>query len=737
MDRVKRLFGAHPVLAGLGVLVVVTAGVGALVWNSVFGLESSVVYFGVPDAPTLSAGTDETLYRIDASQSKVTYRVEEKLAGASHTATGTTQGIAGDIALNTANPADSRVGDIVVNVQQLTSDQRLRDERLRHDFLESNDYQTATFSPRRLAGMPMQLEAGTEVSFELSGDLTVKETTKPVTLAATGRLTDDDELHVDATSTVSLAEFGVGPINLVGLATAGDEAELIFELVAVNADDFTDSTRVAAAGVDAPEATGDGPSFAKEVQPILESSCASCHQAGEAGAPFWELERASDATRVADGLALATKSGYMPPFLATDRGVALDHDPRLSDDEIATIGEWAAAGAQLDVPKDSRIDSTGDPLATIDADITLTADAPYQGSTKLTNDYRCLLMDPDVTEPSVVTGYEFVPDQTEFVHHALVYRLRADQREKVDEADADDPGTGYGCFGGIAPDEVVPSPTGDSGTTELITAWAPGQGATSYPEGSGLRMEPGEFFVVQVHYHYVHAAPPDRSELRLEFGDGAAGDYDNVRATTYLAPAEIPCRVEEDGPLCDRRAAMVDLNDRFGSSGPTIANSLNYLCGTTPELLANVDEDGKSFSSCDHYAAGTGEVVAIFGHMHELGETFTMTLNPDTADEQVLLDIDRWDFNWQLSYEPEAQVMVYPGDIIRVECSWDRDLINPASPNRWVSWAEGTEDEMCYSTLTTREGAEVEVPEVDPADASAGLIEPGTQGRDAPDPEGG
>ena len=112
-NKVKGAVGAHPVLAGLGVLVLVCAGVGAFVYNQMFGLQTTVVYFGVPDAPTLTAKPDETLYRIDATKSKITYNVDEKLAGTTHTATGTTRGIAGDIALNTNNPTTSRVGDIV------------------------------------------------------------------------------------------------------------------------------------------------------------------------------------------------------------------------------------------------------------------------------------------------------------------------------------------------------------------------------------------------------------------------------------------------------------------------------------------------------------------------------------------------------------------------------------------------------------------------------------------------
>ena len=47
-------------------------------------------------------------------------------------------------------------------------------------------------------------------------------------------------------------------------------------------------------------------------------------------------------------------------------------------------------------------------------------------------------------------------------------------------------------------------------------------------------------------------------------------------------------------------------------------------------------------------------------------------------------------------------IVIERGDVIRVECSWDRSLIDDGTEPRYVMWAEGTEDEMCYSTVATR-----------------------------------
>ncbi len=85
--------------------------------------------------------------------------------------------------------------------------------------------------------------------------------------------------------------------------------------------------------------------------------------------------------------------------------------------------------------------------------------------------------------------------------------------------------------------------------------------------------------------------------------------------------------------------------------------------------------------------------------MHQTGKAFRMTLNPGRPDQKILLDIPRWDFDWQLNYQPVTPVEVKPGDQIRVDCSWDKSL-QPANPPRYVVFAEGTQDEMCFSTAT-------------------------------------
>src|SRR5690606_24620638 len=98
----------HPFMVMTAVFgVILVAGL-AWVLNANLRVAPVEVNYAVPVAPQLAAtGSGQTLYRIDASQSSVSYTIDETLAGATRTATGTTHGVAGDIVVDEANPAGS------------------------------------------------------------------------------------------------------------------------------------------------------------------------------------------------------------------------------------------------------------------------------------------------------------------------------------------------------------------------------------------------------------------------------------------------------------------------------------------------------------------------------------------------------------------------------------------------------------------------------------------------------
>ncbi len=441
-------------------------------------------------------------------------------------------------------------------------------------------------------------------------------------------------------------------------------------------------------------------SFASDVQPILESNCASCHTADGPGTAHLAMETAGDVDGFdAEYIDAVIDVGYMPPWPAADGDVAFHDDRRLDPTDIATVAAWVADGSPLDVDPSTPIEPTRTTRTVIDRDIVLQAE-PYKGDTTDPDDYRCQIYDPGLTEQSWVQGYGIEADVAEVVHHALLFRASADARESAEASDAADPAVGWSCTGlaGI----------GGRGSVNQILSWAPGQDPTKLPADTGIEMQPGDFFVMQIHYHYepVFAGlAPDLSTLVVDMADqdaidAAGGALDPIDLRIYLGPAEIPCSTEEVGPLCDRDASVAELQSRSGTLGAFAADGLNAACGTTPADYADMTT-GIASSTCT-LPTQTGRIISIWGHQHELGKSVKMTLNPGTPGERVLLDIPNWDFDWQLDYRPIEDIVLVPGDRVQIDCVWDRSRMDDDAEPRYVLWAEGTDDEMCYFQIVTR-----------------------------------
>ena len=452
----------------------------------------------------------------------------------------------------------------------------------------------------------------------------------------------------------------------------------------------------------APASTGrQGVSFAGDVLPILERNCASCHTADGPGAAHLRLETAADATGFdAEYIGTVVEVGYMPPWPAADGDVAFHGDRRLADEQRSTMADWADEGGILDVDPTTPIVPAVEARPILDRDLTLTA-LPYKGSVDTDeDDYRCQIYDPEVTESGYVEAFGFEPDRTEVVHHALLFHADASSRAAADQIDAASDDVGWSCSGLAG--------FGQPGEVDQVLSWAPGQDPTLLPDGVGIALEPGDFFVVQIHYHYEpewNDLPPDESALVIDLADqatldAAGGELDPIELTLYLGPAEIPCSTEESGPLCDRDAARARLIEEQGPFAGLVGDGLLAMCGSTVEDFAEMT-DGIASSSCDHRAT-PGRIISVWGHEHEIGQSFKMTLNPETPDERVLLDIPRWNFDWQLNYEPIDDIVLTADDVIRVECTWNRAKIPDGAEPRYVMWSEGTNDEMCYSQIVTR-----------------------------------
>ncbi len=333
------------------------------------------------------------------------------------------------------------------------------------------------------------------------------------------------------------------------------------------------------------------------------------------------------------------------------------------------------------------------PLRDGEQRMTLTMPQAYTPSAptgKGTDDYRCFLLDPGLDKDVWLTGSNVLPGNPDVVHHVILYRLSPDQTAEAEQKDAQTTGEGWTCFGGTGLQ-------GDFANTDdapWLAAWAPGGDETKVRKGYGVRLEAGSRIVMQVHYNLLKGAAPDVSSTQLRWMDG---DRDLTALHTFLmpAPVEMPCRPDHDeSPLCDRDAAVADVMSRFGSAGNT--NSLlHLLCGT--EVKAS------NTTRCTRYINKPMTILGVAGHMHLLGRSLKIEVNPDTPEARTILDIPVWDFDNQ-GTKPIKPVHVDQYDTVKITCKhvqWLRDVLPSFEgiPDKYVIWAEGTTDEMCLGML--------------------------------------
>jgi polyisoprenoid-binding protein YceI len=188
-------------------------------------------------APTEAAQTDAAStaqrYLIVPTESEVRYEVAETFLRDNRLATaiGVTQEIEGAITVDPENPQNSTIGVITIDISAFTSDEDRRDQAIRDRWLESATYPIATFEPTEITGLPETYTEGDELSFQVTGDMTVRETTNPVTFDVTAQVMDG-ELVGTATTDIKMTDFGFDPPDIAGILRAEDDVRLIFDFVA-------------------------------------------------------------------------------------------------------------------------------------------------------------------------------------------------------------------------------------------------------------------------------------------------------------------------------------------------------------------------------------------------------------------------------------------------------------------------------------------------------------------------
>ena len=425
------------------------------------------------------------------------------------------------------------------------------------------------------------------------------------------------------------------------------------------------------------------PTFSKDVAPIVFNHCASCHRTGEV-APM-TLTSFEDVRPWAKVIKNKVVSREMPPWGADPaHSLKMRNDRSLSPAQIDTIVAWVDGGA----PKGSDADLP--PLPKFaegwtfgrepDAILEMPVDfaIPAEGELGVQMFYSKVPW----SEDKFAETLEIRPGNRAVVHHAGVFVVDIPEGATIvngrlvmpDGKASTDRGAGAA---GRADDTALP------GANKLLS-WVPGRGVDSHRADIGKRIPAGKYINWQIHYNPIGKATTDRTRLGIWFNKAPVTHELLIRqAGDALATTK--------GGLSLYRAEGKEV-EYTADEGSTRRRS------KTPNIPAYAED-----WSLTGITPVTEDITlyAMSPHMHLRGKSLRWVIVYPDGREQTILDVPKFDFNWQIEYELETPLKIPAGSKILGIGKYDnspKNKWNPA-PNLEVYWSEQSWDEM-YQPFT-------------------------------------
>ncbi len=386
--------------------------------------------------------------------------------------------------------------------------------------------------------------------------------------------------------------------------------------------------------------------FARDVAPILNKNCVSCHRDGDAG-PF-PLDTYKSAKTWSAAIKSYTASRKMPPFKADPHFGGPFADTRiLTENEIETLAAWhdtgAVPGDLAAAPKPPAPRKTEWELGTPDR--VLQPAAAYRLEPDGGDVYRDFAVGEPFAEDTYVKAMEFLPGNRPVVHHMIMFidLTGATCAEKEGKSPDGQPGWAVsGAGSGIK-------------SWDWGAGWAPGMNVSRLREGMAVKVPKGARLVLQVHYHKSGKRETDLPRVGLHIAKPGEKITEILRVATL------------GNPLLILR--------------PDVSNNVVRAAMILP------------------YDA---TVHQILPHMHYLGKEMTVTARKPDGERVPLIQIRDWEFNWQMTYRYVKPVKLPKGTRLELRAVFDNTADNPSQPSqppKEVRFGEETTDEMCFAFI--------------------------------------
>jgi polyisoprenoid-binding protein YceI len=174
------------------------------------------------------------VFTIVQEQSEVRFTLDELLRGNPKTVVGKTNQVAGEIAIDVENPANSQVGTILVNARTLVTDNDFRNRAINNEILDTGKFEFISFTPTGITNFPENPQIGDELSFQITGDLTIRDVTHQVTFDAIVVVNSETTLTGYASTEVARADYDLEIPEVPSVADVDEEVLLEIDFTATS-----------------------------------------------------------------------------------------------------------------------------------------------------------------------------------------------------------------------------------------------------------------------------------------------------------------------------------------------------------------------------------------------------------------------------------------------------------------------------------------------------------------------
>ena len=175
---------------------------------------------------------NQLIFEIRQGDSLVSFDLDEDLRGERVTVLGSTNQVAGQIALNPEDLATVQIGTIQVNARTLTTDNNFRNRAIQNEILDTGSYEYITFTTTAVTGVPDSVGLNETVTFTIVGDLTIRDITQQATFEVTATLVSETELSGTASAIISREAYNLTIPTVPQVANVAEAVTLIIQFIA-------------------------------------------------------------------------------------------------------------------------------------------------------------------------------------------------------------------------------------------------------------------------------------------------------------------------------------------------------------------------------------------------------------------------------------------------------------------------------------------------------------------------